>query len=114
MTATMDQITPSAPPSDADPHAELAELLAVIRRCPFCRRYVCKVCGRAIGKRAKALLTASNFIVCMTCMNHREMEAHRVCYPDCPWMCHDIYDHGGTYCTQGGLRRLIAEGLPST
>lgn len=81
------------------------------QRCPWCCRYVCAACGRAIPKARKARWMMSRRIVgCLACNGQ---EAHARIYPDCPETWHDVHDHSGVYATYGGLRRLISEGVAS-
>jgi hypothetical protein len=107
-TTTKTKTTTCSP----EEHAELVQAVPALRRCVWCRSYLCSACHRAISKRAKARWTLTGRITCLAC-EHNGREAHARVYPECPWEFHDLGDHGGHYATQGGLRRLISEGVPS-
>ena len=86
------------------------ELDAAIRRCCLCKRYLCEVCRRAIPKAHKARYTTTGRIACLSCHGR---QAHAIAYPECEFGWHDMADHGGTFATPGGLRRLISEAAAS-
>jgi hypothetical protein len=106
---TTDNTSPH-PVSIAEGMDAHGDALGIIRRCPLCARYVCRVCAEPVPKRHKVIWTATGCVVCLRCGDHRAREAHAICYPDCPESWHDMWDHGNTFATTGGLRRVIAEG----
>jgi hypothetical protein len=110
MTPARDQETTMTTTNEHDQDDALAELLAVIRRCPWCSRYLCTVCGQPVPKRDKARWTDTRRIVCLRSCDRRGREAHAILFPDCPDKWHDVEDHSGLICTTGGLRRMISEG----
>lgn len=67
----------------------------------------CHACGRRIGRDRRHSIVRGSFVLCMACMEIKNL--HAVYHPDCPVPWHDMFDHGSILATRGGANRVLDE-----